>query len=86
VVTLKIPALRERKDDLAILSRFFIQRYAKEFGKTIKDIDPESLETFTNYDWPGNVRELRIILERAVMIASEEVIRPKHLPSLLAGL
>jgi two-component system response regulator AtoC len=86
VVTLKIPALRDRKDDLAILSRFFIQRYAKEFGKTIKDIDPESLETFNHYDWPGNVRELRIILERAVLIASEEVIRPKHLPSLSAGL
>jgi two-component system response regulator AtoC len=86
VVTLKIPSLRERKEDLAILSRFFIQRYAKEFGKAIKDIDPESLDAFNNYDWPGNVRELRAILERAVLIASEEVIRPKHLPSLFAGL
>jgi len=86
VVTLKIPSLRERKEDLAILSRYFIQRYAKEFGKTIKDIDPESLDTFNNYDWPGNVRELRAILERAVLIASEEVIRPKHLPPLFASL
>jgi DNA-binding NtrC family response regulator len=86
VVTLKIPSLRQRKEDLAILSRFFIQRYAKEFGKAIKDIDPESLDAFNNYDWPGNVRELRAILERAVLIASEEVIRPKHLPSLFAGL
>jgi DNA-binding NtrC family response regulator len=86
VVTLKIPPLRDRKEDLELLSRFFIQRYAKIFGKTIKDIDPEALEEFRNYDWPGNVRELRTILERAVLIASGEVILPIHLPTLRSGL
>lgn len=79
VVTLKIPPLRERKDDLDLLARFFIQRYAKEFGKTVKDIAPEVLEQFRGHDWPGNVRELRCLLERAVLVAREEVIRLPHL-------
>jgi DNA-binding NtrC family response regulator len=61
-ITLKIPPLRDRKEDLESLTRFFIQHYAREFGKTITDIDPATLALFSNYDWPGNVRELRTIL------------------------
>jgi DNA-binding NtrC family response regulator len=82
-VTLKIPSLRERKEDLEPLARFFIQHYAREFGKTVMDIDSEALSLFRNYDWPGNVRELRTILERAVLITREAVISPRHLPSLV---
>jgi DNA-binding NtrC family response regulator len=83
VVTLKIPALRDRQEDLEPLARFFIKRYAKEFGKTVRDLDPAVLAQFQNYDWPGNVRELRCLLERAVLICREEIIRPEHLPALL---
>jgi DNA-binding NtrC family response regulator len=79
VVTLKIPALRDRQEDLEPLARFFIKRYAKEFGKTVRDFDPVALARFQNYDWPGNVRELRCLLERAVLICREEIIRPEHL-------
>ena len=53
VVTLKIPPLRDRKEDLELLARFFLRRYAREFGKTIKDLDPQALEQFRGYDWPG---------------------------------
>jgi DNA-binding NtrC family response regulator len=82
-VTLKLPPLRDRKEDLEPLTRFFIQHYAREFGKTITDIDPEALSQLRNYDWPGNIRELRTLLERAVLITPEAVIRPRHLPSLV---
>jgi len=84
VVTLKIPPLRNRKEDLDLLSGFFIKRYAKEFGKAVRDLDPEVRTRFQAYDWPGNVRELRCLLERAVLICREEIIRPDHLPALLA--
>ena len=84
VVTLKIPPLRERKEDLELLARFFMRRYAREFGKTIKDIDPQALEQFRGYDWPGNVRELRAIMERAALITGDEVIGPRHLPALVS--
>lgn len=84
VVTLKIPPLRNRKEDLDLLTRFFIKRYAKEFGKTVRDLDPEARARFQDYDWPGNVRELRCLLERAVLICREEIIRPGQLPALRA--
>ena len=84
VVTLKIPSLRERKEDLELLARFFMRRYAREFGKTIKDLDPQALEQFRGYDWPGNVRELRTIMERAALITGEEVIGLRHLPALVS--
>jgi DNA-binding NtrC family response regulator len=84
VVTLKIPALRERKEDLELLARFFMRRYAREFGKTIQDLDPQALEQFRGYDWPGNVRELRAIMERAALITGEEVLGPRHFPTLVS--
>jgi DNA-binding NtrC family response regulator len=84
VVTLRIPPLRDRKEDLELLARFFMRRYAKEFGKTIKDLDPQALEQFRGYDWPGNVRELRAIMERAALITGEAVIGPRHLPALVS--
>jgi DNA-binding NtrC family response regulator len=84
VVTLKIPPLRERKEDLELLARFFMRRYAREFGKTIKDLDPQALEQFRGYDWPGNVRELRTIMERAALITGGEVIGLRHLPTLVS--
>jgi two-component system, NtrC family, response regulator AtoC len=83
-VTLRLPPLRDRKEDLEPLARFFTQHYAREFGKTITDIDPAALSQLRNYDWPGNIRELRTLLERAVLITPEAVIRPRHLPSLVS--
>jgi DNA-binding NtrC family response regulator len=82
VVTLKLPPLRDRKDDLPLLARFFIKRYAREFGKTVQDIAPGALDHLRDYHWPGNVRELRNIIERAVLIVDGAVIEDRHLPLL----
>ncbi|MFH0730370.1 MAG: sigma-54 dependent transcriptional regulator [Pseudomonadota bacterium] len=82
-ITLKIPPLRDRKEDLEPLTRFFIQHYAREFGKIVTDIDSAAMALFSNYDWPGNIRELRTILERAVLITGEASISPRHLPFLV---
>lgn len=84
-ITLKIPPLRDRKEDTEPLARFFIQHFARQFGKTLPDIDPPVLAAFRKYDWPGNVRELRTILERAVLISKEPVIGLHHLPSLVTS-
>lgn len=82
VITLKLPPLRDRKEDIEPLAHFFIQRYAKEFGKTIIGLDPETLFLFKGYDWPGNVRELRNILERAILLSDSERIGPGEIPPL----
>ncbi len=81
-VTFRIPPLRERKEDLEPLTRFFLQHYAWEFGKNINDIAAESLADFNTYNWPGNVRELRSIIERAALITPENIIDNRHLPLL----
>jgi DNA-binding NtrC family response regulator len=83
VITVKLPPLRERKEDLEPLARFFIQRYAREFGKKTTGLEPEALNLFNRYDWPGNVRELRNLMERAVLLAEGEIIKPDQFPQLL---
>lgn len=83
VVTIKIPPLRERKEDIVMLTRHFIDRYSREIGKTVKYIDDESIKVLTCYDWPGNVRELQNIIERAVLITDSNTIFPEHLPDVM---
>jgi DNA-binding NtrC family response regulator len=81
VVALEMPALRERRSDIPALSRFFVDRYAKENGKAIEGIAPEALELMMAYDWPGNVRELENAVERAVVLAPGKLIDARQLPS-----
>jgi two-component system response regulator AtoC len=81
-VTFRVPPLRERKEDLEPLARFFIAHYATEFGKQVTGLAPEALAAFTGYNWPGNVRELRALLERAVLISDGPLVNPSLLPSL----
>ncbi|MBI5663652.1 MAG: sigma-54-dependent Fis family transcriptional regulator [Nitrospirae bacterium] len=80
--TIRIPSLRERKEDIEPLANYFIQKYSEEFCRGARSLDNGSLELLVNYDWPGNVRELQNVIERAVLISSGEVIGPEHLPSL----
>jgi len=80
VVPIEIPSLRERKEDIPLLARYFLEIFSREFGKKIKDITPEAMEFLMNYRWPGNVRELRNVIERLVALAKEEVISHKGLP------
>lgn len=79
VVTIDIPPLRERKQDIPLLARYFFNRYSQSMTKPIKDISPEAMEVITNYEWPGNVRELRNVIERAIVVCEEEKITPNDL-------
>ena len=65
VIEIHMPSLRERRDDIPVLIKHFMQVFAKEAGKNIKDIDYEAMQAMLAYDWPGNIRELRNTIERA---------------------
>lgn len=80
VVPIELPSLRERKEDIPLLARYFLKIFSREFGKKIKDITPEAMEFLMNYRWPGNVRELRNVIERLVALTKEDVISRKRLP------
>ncbi len=80
VVMMSIPPLRERKEDIPPLIDHFLKRYAEENGKEIEGLSREAQDVLLKYDYPGNVRELENIIERAVVIAREEVISVEDLP------
>ena len=82
VVTIDLPPLRERKEDIPPLIDHFLRKYAKENGKVIKGISSEARDLLIKYDYPGNVRELENILERAVVIGRDEIISVEYLPFL----
>src|SRR6187455_3397501 len=69
VVTMEMPPLRERKDDIAALSNFFIRRFAGELKKKIQGPEPDALKMLMRYHWPGNIRELENAIERAMLLA-----------------
>ncbi len=72
VFPIRIPALRERADDIPLLVEYLIDRYAQAAGKKIKNINKGTMELFQDYDWPGNVRELQNVIERAVILSDGE--------------
>ncbi len=71
VVELGVEPLRDRRDDIGILARFFLEKFARKIGRPIRDFSPEALHTLLTYDWPGNVRELQNTIERAVILAHD---------------
>jgi formate hydrogenlyase transcriptional activator len=75
VFPVNLPPLRERKDDIPILARFFVDEYAKRMGKEIERIPDETVEALVEYDWPGNVRELQNFIERAVILSPCSTLR-----------
>ncbi len=84
VVELKMPALRERPDDIAMLARHFIEKYTKELGKPMRPLSNEACRTLVRYSWPGNVRELENIIERAIILSkSPDRIDVEDLPASL---
>lgn len=83
VMTIQVPPLRERTEDIPPLTRHFIARYAKEFGKAVDDVHPSALTDLLAYPWPGNVRELRNVIERAVMLAKGDRIGRQDVLGLL---
>ena len=82
VVTLVLPPLRERKEDVESLARHFIEKYSAELKRPTKTISPAALAMLTRYEWPGNVRELENAIERAVVLSVDAEIGPKDLPIL----
>ncbi len=80
VVTLNIPPLRERLDDLELLVEHFIKHFNRQFGQRVTGVSPEVMGIFFNHHWPGNVRELENVLERAYNVLDGTVIQKKHLP------
>jgi two-component system NtrC family response regulator len=80
VVTISLPPLRERKEDLPVLIDYFMEKYARENGKNMKGCSAEARDLLLKYDYPGNVRELENILERAVVISRGQYITTDDLP------
>jgi len=80
VVPIVIPPLRERREEVIPLARFFIEAFCREYRKKPKIMSSQAEELMTAYDWPGNVRELRNVIERAVILEPGDEILPAHLP------
>jgi DNA-binding NtrC family response regulator len=80
VFAMHLPPLRERKDDLGLLTQAFISEFNQRNQKSIAGVDQAATRTLQQYNWPGNVRELRNVIERATILASGPFIEPKHLP------
>ncbi len=85
VVTIRVPALRERKGDIGLLVRHFLARHAERLGRPVPRVAPEVLEALAAYDFPGNVRELAHAMERATLLAREGAITPQDLPPEIAN-
>ena len=79
VFPITIPPLRERTDDIGILTRHFIEKFCRDLNKTPLTLSPEALDQLQAYPWPGNVRELQNCIERAVILADADVLQPRHL-------
>jgi transcriptional regulator with GAF, ATPase, and Fis domain len=73
VFPIEMPPLRERKDDMLTLVEYFVQRYARKSGKSIRTIEKRTLDRLREYDWPGNIRELQNVIERSVILSSGDV-------------
>ena len=80
VMVVEMPPLRDRVEDILLLSNLFIEEYNREHGKNIKSFSDDAKKLVSQYHWPGNVRELRNVVERAMILTDQEIITPKHLP------
>jgi two-component system nitrogen regulation response regulator NtrX len=84
VIPFYVPPLRERKEDIPVLARHFLNEFAQQYSRRPKEITDEAIDTLMRYSWPGNVRELRNVIERIVIMNPAAVrLERKHLPSLV---
>jgi two-component system response regulator HydG len=83
VITITIPPLRERGDDILLLANDFLNRFAAGAGKTTPGFSDEALQSLLSYNWPGNVRELENVIQRLVVMTDGDVIDVPDLPSLM---
>ena len=80
VIPFFVPALRDRKQDIPILARHFLQEFSSEYGKKTRELSESAMEILLRHPWPGNVRELRNLIERLVIVCPQARIEPHHLP------
>ena len=80
VIPIFIPPLRERKEDIFVLLKHFLNKFNKQFNKNFVEVEDETFEMILSYPWPGNIRELKNIVERIVLLEDDSVLRPVHLP------
>ncbi len=80
VITIDIPPLRDRPEDISLLAENLLEYLIKEMRTGEKELSPETIKILRRYSWPGNVRELRNVLERAINLSSKTLILPEHLP------
>jgi DNA-binding NtrC family response regulator len=85
VIPIQVPSLRERREDIPLLARHFLERFRKTMEKPIEGILPEAMTRLESYDWPGNVRELENTMERAVALETGREISLRVLPDRIAG-
>ena len=80
VVPIRLPALRERKDDIPLLVRHFIDKFNREMSMEVRHISPAAMELLMEYEYPGNIRELEHIIEHAFVRCQGNTVSPEHLP------
>ena len=85
VISIHMPAVRERKEDIPMLVRVFIHEFNAQLGRDVREVSDETMDLLTRYDWPGNVRELKNVIERAMLLGDSPVIYPAFLPSEICG-
>lgn len=86
VVTMMLPPLRERREDIPLLVEFLLEKLSTQLGRFVRQIEPQALECLMQYRWPGNVRELENILERAINLLDQDQIALRHLPIFLQNI
>jgi len=77
--SIQIPPLRERREDIPLLVRYFVQKFTHRMNKQVGTISPETIEALLNYDWPGNVRQLENFIERSVILTNGSILHVKSM-------
>ncbi|HSY73534.1 MAG TPA: sigma-54 dependent transcriptional regulator [Alloacidobacterium sp.] len=85
VITIDLPPLRSRREDIPLLAAHFLKRYSDENGLLLRSLSPDAIRALVDYDWPGNVRELENVIERGVVLSSGQTINSDLLPGHLTG-
>jgi DNA-binding NtrC family response regulator len=85
VITVQLPPLRERKNDITLLANHYLQHFSEQYQQTTKALSPEVIQLFLSFAWPGNVRELQNVIQHAVLLAEQEAVRICDLPDYLRG-
>ena len=80
VMGIRMPALRDHSEDISVLARHFVEKYAAEYRKPVAAIAPGAMTLLVEHQWPGNVRELENVIQKAIIVTDEDTIGPEHLP------